>query len=133
MKPLKQRLILVWIAVIFGLALMVGESVRSFGQGRPFFAWFDDFIIAFFLFYAAYMASRSPKNIKFLSAAFGICFAGLSMSYLSKIFNPTEAIYSNVSFQLLTALLLIALLASLTCMIWTLAVDFGDQVSEHED
>ena len=46
------------------------------------------------------------------------------MSYLSKVLNPEDAIYSNVSFDVLTSMLLVALVLSFISMVWTLVVDF---------
>lgn len=112
------------VAIFFGVALIIAESVRSYGQGRPFFAWFDDFVIALFYFFCGYMAWYRASNIKYLSAAFALCLAGMTMSYLSKVLNPEMEIYSNISFELLTGLLLAAMVVSIIGMIWTLAVDF---------
>lgn len=122
----KQRVALSAFAVVLGAVLVLGETYRSFGQGRPFFNWFDDYIVGFFLFLGAYKTFQSARKVKFLSAAFAICATGTAMSYFSKILNPDQAIHSNVSFSILTNLLLIVFVTSSAGMFWTLAVDFQD-------
>lgn len=119
-----QRKILSLFAIALGTALMIGESWRSLGQGRPFQDWFDDFVIAAFLFLCAFKAISSARNIKYLSAAFGVCTAGMAMSFLIKVFNPENEIHSNIPRWMLLAMLAVALLTSLIAMIWTLVVDF---------
>ena len=124
----RQRQVLAAMTVTLGLALTLGESIRSYGQGRPFVAWFDDFVVSFFLFFSAWKALRHPRNIKFLSAVFAGCATGMTMSYLGKILRPDGDINSNLSFALLTNLLLAAILFSLVGMIWTLSVDFHSEI-----
>lgn len=113
------------LAVGLGLALMIGESIRSWGMGRPFMSWFDDFILAFFLCAAVLLFRRNPKNAKFLTAAWGINLAMIYISYTSKVLNPEMNIHSTLSFDLLTNLLLTALIVSIIGLIWTLLVDFS--------
>lgn len=108
-----------------GLALMIGESIRSFGMGRPFLNWFDDFIMAFFLFLGVYKTRRNVHNIKYLSAAFAFNLGLLLLSYSSKISNPARDIHSTMSYEILTTLLLIATITSFIGMIWTLSVNFS--------
>lgn len=113
------------LAITLGLALMVGESIRSYGIGRPFIHWFDDFILAIFLFIGVFKTVQSVKNIKYLSAAWSISFVVLYMSYSRKANNPSIDMRSNLSSGVLTNLLLLAVIVSVVGLLWTLLVDFS--------
>ena len=133
MKKESQLKILCGLAMALALALMIGEAIRSWGMGRPFIAWFDDYILGLVLILGAYKTWKSPKNIKYLTAGWGMSFAALSMSYSGKMLNPSKDLHSNLSFNILTSLLLLAFTVSFVGLIWSLIVDFSEVKQKHHD
>ncbi len=102
------------LAALLGASLMVGETIRSFGQGRhPMFV-LDDFFIGGGLVAAALlMAKPTPTRCCAFSAAFGAASGMLYGSFFGKLFDPSRPLMSNIDSRLLTALIGLAFTGSL--------------------
>ena len=97
------------VAIIAAIVLMIGEGYRSWGQGRPVFAWLDDMLAGAMMIVAAVMVGRPTRATRtFFSAAWGVAVGMLYGSFFSKLANPAGANPGNFPVGLLTVLLGVA-------------------------
>lgn len=91
------------IAVLLALTLMFGEAFRSWGAGRPFFAWFDDQIMGILLILGAWlMATPTPRRRAFFAMAWGVNAGMLYGSFFGKLYNPEASNPGNFDIAFLT-------------------------------
>jgi hypothetical protein len=103
----------IW-AILLGSALMIGETIRSWGQGRnPFFV-LDDFLVGVPLVVTALLMARPtvPRCCAF-SAAFAASAGMLYGSFFDKLLDLSKPASSNIEIRLLTVLIGLAFAASL--------------------
>ena len=80
------------VAVVLALTLMFGEAYRSWGAGRPFYAWFDDQIMGAALIAGSWlMAKPSLRRHVFFAAAWGFNAGMLYPSFFGKLFDPRSS------------------------------------------
>lgn len=103
----------IW-ALILGISLMAGESIRSWGQARnPLFV-VDDFLVGIPLVLTAILLARpSIPRLCAFSAAFAASAGMLYGSFFSKLVDLAEPASSNIEIRLLTALIGLALISSI--------------------
>lgn len=93
------------LAVGLGAAMMIGETIRSWGQGRHPVYVLDDFIIGVPLVITAVLAGKpGSRSHAALVASFAACASMLYGSFVSKLINPTRSFDSNIPTGPLTAL-----------------------------
>lgn len=109
------------VAVVLGLSLIIGESIRSFGQDRPIVFVIDDFIFGGLLIAGAWaFGVDTPRTRALFAAAWGVGFGGLYGSFFGKLFPaPGSSMMSNIPDDLLTWLVGAAFL---TCVFGMIAV-----------
>lgn len=109
------------IAVLLALTLMFGEAFRSWGAGRPFFAWFDDQIMGALLILGAWlMAYPTPRRHAFFAMAWGVNTGMLYGSFFGKLYNPESSNPGNFDIAFLTiaiGLLFVIAIAGTICSI----------------
>ena len=102
-------------AICLGISLIVGESIRSWGQGRDVLAIVDDFFVGVALIASALLLSReSTLRYCTLCAAFAATTGLLYGSFTSKLLNSNQLMASNIDSSVLTCLIGIAFVAALT-------------------
>lgn len=103
----------VWAALL-GSSLMIGETIRSWGQGRnPLFV-LDDFVIGIPLVVVAVMMGRpTPARWCALAASFAAAAGMLYGSFFGKLVDLSNPASSNIEIRLLTALIGLAFLSSI--------------------
>jgi hypothetical protein len=83
-----------WLALIAGVVLPVGETVRRWHQlGDPqmLFAWLDDWLIGAFLLYGAWRVGRDAVSGQAsLAAAWGFTVAIAIGSFLTGVFGDAD-------------------------------------------
>ncbi|HEY8121584.1 MAG TPA: hypothetical protein VII78_09720 [Myxococcota bacterium] len=112
------------LGVLHGSLLVLGETLRSWGQGRPLAFVLDDFLIGGFVIGAA-LAFRADdlRRRAALAAAWGANAGGLYSSFFGKLFaEPGAEFHTNIPAGLLTALIGLAFATSLFGMIATIAM-----------
>ncbi|MFM7377548.1 MAG: hypothetical protein ACKO1O_05375 [Erythrobacter sp.] len=93
------------IGVIGALALMLGEAYRTWGTGRPVYAWMDDMLVGgVMLIAAARMANPTLVNRTLFSAAWGMAVGMLYGSFFGKLFEPASSNPGNFGIGTLTVL-----------------------------
>lgn len=93
------------IAIVGALALMLGEGYRTWGTGRPVYAWMDDMLAGGLMLVAAIRVGRpTVANRALFSAAWGIAVGMLYGSFFVKLFEPQYASAGNIPLGILTAL-----------------------------
>jgi hypothetical protein len=97
------------IAIVGALALMLGEAYRTWGTGRPVYAWMDDMLAGGLMLIAAVrMAHPTLINRTLFSACWGIAVGMLYGSFFSKLFDPASSNAGNFGLGTLTVLVGIA-------------------------
>lgn len=110
-------------AVLLGASLMLGETVRSWGQGRnPLFV-VDDFLVGIPLVVCGLrMARPTVGRLCGLTASFAASAGMLYHSLFGKLVDLTRPASSNIGIQLLVGLIALAFAASLFGMVACLRV-----------
>jgi hypothetical protein len=93
---------------------MIGETIRSWGQGRNLLFVIDDFLIAIPLVVTGILMSKPSfaRHCAF-SASFAASAGMLYPSFFGKLLEPTAPVSSNISNGCLTALIGVAFVSSL--------------------
>ncbi len=103
----------VWAALL-GSSLMIGETVRSWGQARNLLFVLDDFVIGVPLVVTAVlMANPTPARQCAFSASFAAAAGMLYGSFFGKLVDMSKSAASNIEIHLLTALIGLAFASSL--------------------
>lgn len=106
-----------WWAVLQGAGLIIGESIRSWGQGRhPLFV-LDDFFIGVPLLLTAWLVgSPTPMRKAAFSAAFAASAGMLYGSFFGKLLEPAGDHSSSFDVGFLTFLVGVAFVSSLVSL-----------------
>ena len=113
------------LAIVLGLALMLGEGYRSWGFSRPVFAWIDDVLLGCMLIGSAALLRRETAARRaFFSGAWGIGVGGLYGSFFSKLADPHYADAGNVAPTTLTLVLGVAFAVAIACFIASILLPF---------
>ncbi len=110
----------VW-AILLGSSLMIGETIRSWGQGRNLLFVLDDFLIGIPLIITAILKAKPsiPRRCAF-SASFAASAGMLYGSFFDKLVNPSNPVSSNLNIQFLTFLIGLAFVSSILGLIASL-------------
>jgi hypothetical protein len=111
------------VAVLLALSLMVGEAWRSWGAGRPAYAWLDDQIMGAMLLAGAWaMARDTLARRAFFAAGWGVNAGMLYGSFFGKLFEPARMNAGNFDPGVLTWLVGLAFAVSIAGMILTITL-----------
>ena len=99
-------------------SLMIGESIRSWGQDRNLLFVLDDFLIGVPLLVTAILM-REPTMARWcaFSASYAATAGMLYGSFFGKLVDLSRPVSSNIEIRLLTALIGLAFLSSLIGLI----------------
>ena len=109
------------LAIIFGVLLPLGETIRRWGTGGPWYLWVDDYLIGAFLLYGAWRSGRNVREGQpFLAAAWSFtCGLGYA-SFFGHLEHINEPDRGHIPHVMLTAILglgwVIAILALITSL-----------------
>ena len=112
------------LAIALGTLLVAGETLRSWGQGRPLASVLDDYLLGGALIATAllFRAGDLRRRAAF-AAAWGAASGGLYGSFFSKLFAPAGASFSsNIPDGWLTGLIGAAYATSLFGVVATIAM-----------
>jgi hypothetical protein len=109
-------------AVLLGASLMIGETIRSWGQGRPLLFVLDDFCIGIPLVLTAWlMGQPNPARRCAFAAAFAAAAGMLYGSFFGKVVELMAGaegdFSSNLDGSFLTLLIGFAFAASLAGLV----------------
>ena len=109
------------LAILLGSSLMIGELIRSWGQGRNLVFVIDDFLVGVPLVVVGILMSK-PTFVRLcaLAAAFAAAAGMLYPSFFGKIVEPSEPLSSNIAGTVLTTLIGVALATALIGLAMTL-------------
>jgi len=107
----------IW-AILLGSSLMIGETIRSWGQGRNLLFVLDDFLIGIPLVVTAILMGH-PTMARYcaFSASFAASAGMLYGSFFGKLVDLSRPASSNIEIGLLTALIGLAFVSSLAGLI----------------
>ena len=107
----------IWAALL-GSSLMIGETIRSWGQGRNLLFVLDDFCVGIPLVVTAVlMANPTPARWCAFSASYAATAGMLYGSFFGKLVDLSEPASSNIEIHLLTGLIGTAFVSSLIGLI----------------
>jgi hypothetical protein len=107
-------------AALLGSSLMIGEAIRSWGQGRNLLFVVDDFLIGVPLVVTAIlMANPTPPRWCAFAASYAAAAGMLYPSFFGKLVEPSEPASSNIEIHWLTGLIGLAFLSSLIGLVAT--------------
>ncbi|MBM4385365.1 MAG: hypothetical protein FJ091_18585 [Deltaproteobacteria bacterium] len=111
------------LAITLGASLILGETLRSWGQGRPLPFVLDDYLIGGGLIAGAlwFRADDLRRRAAF-AAAWAATMGGLYGSFFGKLLEPGGDFHTNIPGGLLTALIGVAYATSIFGMIATIAL-----------
>lgn len=115
------------IAVIFALSMMFGEAYRTWGTGRPVYAWLDDQILGLFLIVGAWLMSK-PTRARYavFAAGWGFSAGMIYSSFFAKLFDPETSNPGNFGSGVLTLLVGVAFAVSLFGLVTTVRLAAKD-------
>lgn len=94
------------VAIALGASLMLGESARSWGQGRNPLFFLDDFFIGVPLVVSGVLMARpTVARLCALCASFAAAAGLLYSSFFAKVAEPSAPMESNIGPGVLTALI----------------------------
>ncbi|MDQ0463689.1 vacuolar-type H+-ATPase subunit I/STV1 [Caulobacter ginsengisoli] len=106
------------IALIHGLSLIIGETWRSWGAGRPLVFVVDDYLIGGFVILGAWlMRTDTLRNRALFAAAWGANAGMLYGSFFGKLVDPASSNAGNWSIGVLTWLVGLAFVVSVAGMV----------------
>ena len=109
------------LGAILALCLMIGETIRSWGVGRPIMFVLDDFFMGGLLLIGTVLMAK-PTRLKWgvFVAGWASCAGMLYGSFFGKVFDPDNANSGNFDLGLLTGLIGLAFVTSLIGLTATL-------------
>jgi hypothetical protein len=112
------------MAILLGSTLMIGELIRSWGQGRPLVFVLDDFCIGIPLVVTALLMRKDTKLRRAAFAgAWGATAGMLYPSFFGKLIEQDAvAAATNIPFQTLTVILGVFFTISLCGLIASVAL-----------
>lgn len=123
----------VW-AILLGSSLMIGETIRSWGQGRNLLFVFDDFFIGVPLVVTGIlMAKPSFARHCALSASFAATAGMLYGSFFGKLIDLSRPASSNIEIRVLTGLIGLAFVSSLVGLVASLRAAAVSRSDTHAD
>ena len=112
----------IW-AVILGASLMMGESIRSWGQGRNLLFVCDDFLIGIPLVVTAILMGKpTPARWCAFAASFAATAGMLYGSFFGKLVEPSATNAGNWDLGVLTVLVGVAFAVSLAGLVASIAL-----------
>lgn len=113
-----------YLAIALGLALIIGETIRRFGNWGYWARWMDDYFMALFLIIPAILVIRKVKVGRLLLiAGWSFNIGILYVSFFHKL-NPNRGtIESNINEQMLITLIGMAFVTSIMGLIWLLKLE----------
>lgn len=117
-----------FMAGLLGASLMIGETIRSWGMGRPLVFVLDDFAIGIPLVVTALlMAKDTVARRAAFAGAWGATAGMLYPSFFGKVIEPTPeaAATTNIPLDFLTVLIGIAFAVSLAGLVASVALKQG--------
>ena len=119
----------VW-AVLLGASLMIGATIRSWGQGRNLLFVLDDFLIGIPLVVTALLMRRpTPARWCAFAAAFAATAGMLYGSFFGKLIDLSSPASSNIEIRLLTGLIGLAFVSSLIGLVGAIRVASRDRAA----
>jgi len=113
-----------FLAITLGLGLIIGETIRRFGEWGYMPSWIDDYILGVFLIIPSILILKDQvRGIKLLIARWAITVGMTYGSFFSKL-SPTASDYqSNISPDFLIVLIGMAFLCSVIGLFWLLYLE----------
>jgi len=113
-----------YLAIILALGLIIGETIRRFGEWGYWARWMDDYLMGLFLIIPGVMILKKIDfGKKILIAGWGINVGMLYGSFFSKVAPNSVEFQSNIQSDFLILLIGLGLLTSITGLLWILILE----------
>jgi uncharacterized PurR-regulated membrane protein YhhQ (DUF165 family) len=112
------------LAIILGLGLIIGETIRRYGEWGFWARWLDDYIMGLLLIISAILVLLN-KNFgkKLLIAGWSLTVGMTYYSFFSKISPNAKEFQTNIEANSLIFLVGLAFLTSIIGLIWVLMLE----------
>ena len=118
-----------FLAIILGLGLIIGETIRRYGEWGFWARWIDDYIMGLFLIIPAILIL---KNIEFgkklLIAGWSLTLGMCYYSFFSKVSPDSKEFQTNIETNILIGLIGLAFFTSIIGLIWILILEIKKPV-----
>jgi hypothetical protein len=102
------------LAIVLGLLLPLGETIRRWGHWETWIFWIDDFIIGALLLFGAWAVLRGRENgARILAAGWGVAFGMLYPSFFSHLEKMSAPDVGRFPHRILTGMIGFAFLGSI--------------------
>jgi len=118
--------------IVLAVIVMVGEVVRSWGDGRNIIWVLDDILAGLYMLAATlYFTSDTPARRAFFASAFGIAVGMLYMSFFSSFLDPAATNSGNFNLDFLVAVKGILFAASILGLVASILLPYSKD-THHE-
>ena len=111
------------LGIVFGLSLIIDETIRRFNDWGHWSRWMDDYAFGMILIVSAALTLKNKRfGPKLLIGAWGLCVGLLYGSFFSKVVSQQNILQSNIEYNLLVNLIGIVFGISLIGFVWVLLI-----------
>jgi hypothetical protein len=111
-------------AIVFGLIVIGGELVRSWGERNPAW-WIDDFLVGSALIASGILAGKSTAQRRALfTGAWGFALGVIYISFFDKVLGPA-LMGHGAEFNRLNAFVSFSLIVAIAGLVGSLALPFN--------
>jgi len=111
-----------YFAISFGVVIAIVEVIRNWGNWQWWPFWVIDYIIALMLISGGILfIKKSEYSGVFLSAAWGVSFGAMYMSFWSHVYNFKEKAHGHISQAPLTYLIGFGLIICMLCLYFSIS------------
>jgi len=112
------------LAILVGLGLIIGETIRRYGAWGFWARWMDDYIMGGLLIVPAVLILKKVGfGKRLLIAGWGAAFGMTFLSFFGKISPTARKFETNIDADLLVFLIGLAFATSLIGLIWLLLLE----------
>jgi hypothetical protein len=102
------------LAIVLGILLPLGETVRRWGHWDTWIFWIDDFIIGALLLFGAWAVRRRKEHgLRILAAGWGVAFGMLYPSFFNHLEQMSKPDVGRFPHRVLTGMIGVAFLGSI--------------------
>ena len=118
-----------YLAILLALGLIIGETIRRYGEWGFWARWIDDYIMGLLLIIPAILVFKN-KNFgeKLLIAGWSLTVGMPNGSFFSKISPNAKEFQTNIEANSLIFLIGLAFITSIIGLIWILLLESKNPV-----
>lgn len=113
-----------YLAIVYAVLLMTGETIRRYGEWGHWSRWADDYLMGLFLIIPAFLILKGQRfGVPILLAGWGFNAGLLYGSFFSKVTADANSFQTNIEPNLLIILIGLAFFTSILAMFWLIVIE----------